>query len=250
VNNRRAAIGLTSVCDTTNFLQGRPITGGVHTAEYILLGLAAENWPPDLATDAVARYLKNRQRADGSWEIFVGRPPLEASYIQHTATALRALQVYGVRARDSEYRQAIERAAAWLAAAQPLDNEDHVFRILGLVWSGQRDRARQAARDLLRKQTSNGGWAQRTTLESDAYATGQALVALRESGLLKASDAAYKKGAQFLLNTQMEDGSWHVRSRSIAVLPYFESGFPHGHDQFISAAATNWASLALVPLVR
>ncbi len=233
-----------------NFLEGRPIAGDVDTAGYILLGLAAENWPSHLATDAVARYLKNRQRSDGAWEVFVGRPPLEASNIQCTATALRALQAYGLRARGSEYREAFERAANWLAKAQPLDNEDRAFRILGLVWSGKRERARQAAGDLLRQQRSDGGWAQRTTLGSGAYATGQALVALRESGILKASDGAYMKGARFLIDTQLEDGSWHVRSRSIAVLPYFESGFPHGHDQFISAAATNWASMALIPLAR
>jgi hypothetical protein len=29
------------------------------------------------------------------------------------------------------------------------------------------------------------------------------------------------------------------------VQPYFESGFPHGHDQWISHAGTAWAALAL-----
>ena len=57
---------------------------------------------------------------------------------------------------------------------------------------------------------------------------------------------AYRQGIQYLLNTQLEDGSWYVRSRSIPFQPYFESGFPHGHDQWISAAATNWAAMALV----
>ena len=52
------------------------------------------------------------------------------------------------------------------------------------------------------------------------------------------------------MNTQLEDGSWHVRSRCIPFQPYFESGFPHGHDQWISVAATNWASMALVPAAR
>jgi hypothetical protein len=27
--------------------------------------------------------------------------------------------------------------------------------------------------------------------------------------------------------------------------PYFESGFPYEHDQWISASATAWASMAL-----
>ena len=75
-------------------------------------------------------------------------------------------------------------------------------------------------------------------------------VALREAGILRPSDAAYKRGAQFLIQTQFEDGSWYVRSRSIPFRPYFESGFPFGRDQFISAAATNWAAMALVPLAH
>jgi ankyrin repeat protein/mono/diheme cytochrome c family protein len=233
-----------------NFLEGRAIAGGADTAGYILLGLAAENWPPDPATDAMARYLKNRQWADGAWTVFPGRPPIESSDIEVTATALRALKIYGPKARRAEYDSAVDRAADWLAKAHPFNNEDRVFQILGLVWSGKPDRARQAAGDLLGLQRSDGGWAQRATLASDAYATGQALVALRESGVLKISDAAYKSAAQFLIGTQLEDGSWYVRSRSIAFQPYFESGFPHGRDQFICAAATNWAAMALIPLAR
>jgi hypothetical protein len=76
------------------------------------------------------------------------------------------------------------------------------------------------------------------------------LVALKESGTVKAIDAAYKNGARFLMNTQMEDGSWFVRSRTIPFQPYFDAGFPYGPDQFVSAAATNWATMALVPLAK
>jgi hypothetical protein len=57
--------------------------------------------------------------------------------------------------------------------------------------------------------------------------------------------AAYRKAAQYLLRTQLEDGTWYVRSRAIAFQPYFETGFPHGTDQFISSAATAWAVIAL-----
>src|SRR5215813_1842677 len=46
-------------------------------------------------------------------------------------------------------------------------------------------------------------------------------------------------------STQLEDGSWYVRTRASPIQPYFESGFPHGRDQWISAAATNWATMAL-----
>lgn len=56
---------------------------------------------------------------------------------------------------------------------------------------------------------------------------------------------AYRRGVDYLVRTQYPDGSWYVRSRSMKFQPYFESGFPFGHDQWISAAATSWASMAL-----
>ena len=79
---------------------------------------------------------------------------------------------------------------------------------------------------------------------SDAYATGEALYALN-AGRIPISDPVYRKGIGYLLRTQAADGSWHVKSRSIWVQPYFESGFPYGHDQWISVAGTAWAVMAL-----
>jgi hypothetical protein len=82
-------------------------------------------------------------------------------------------------------------------------------------------------------------------MESGAYATGKSLVALQTAGL-SVSDAAYERGVRFLLNTQQEDGSWYVKSRAMAFQPYFDGGFPHGFDQWISTAGTNWATMALL----
>jgi hypothetical protein len=50
---------------------------------------------------------------------------------------------------------------------------------------------------------------------------------------------------RFLLKTQLEDGSWYMPTRAFAFQAYFETGFPHGTSQFISAAATSWAAIAL-----
>ena len=61
---------------------------------------------------------------------------------------------------------------------------------------------------------------------SDAYATGQALYALNATGKMPATDPVYQKGVKYLLRTQAPDGSWHVKTRSIWLQPYFESGFP------------------------
>jgi hypothetical protein len=54
----------------------------------------------------------------------------------------------------------------------------------------------------------------------------------------------------FLLRTQYDNGSWYVRSRAVKSQPYFQSGFPFDHDQWISAAGTAWASMAIAAAVE
>lgn len=227
-------------------LQNIGLPGDADGSGYILLGLAAENYPPDRATDATARYLASRQLADGSWRIAEHRPPLESSDIEVTAVAMRALQIYAPKAQRTQYDKAIQLAAAWLAKVHATTTEDRAFQLLGASWAKSgKEVIRQQVRTLLSEQRSDGGWAQLPTLASDAYATGQALVALMESGAILSADEAFKNGSQFLLRTQLQDGSWYVKSRAFPFQPYFESDFPHGHDQWISAAGTNWATIAL-----
>jgi hypothetical protein len=71
--------------------------------------------------------------------------------------------------------------------------------------------------------------------------------ALHETKNASPSDDRYRRGVEFLLRTQLDDGSWYVRSRAVKLQPYFQSGFPHDHDQWISTAATSFAVRALVP---
>jgi hypothetical protein len=230
-------------------LQGVGIPGEADTISYVLIGMAAENHPPDAATDALARFLESRQWSDGRWQSFSHRPPIEGNDIPVTATSLRALQVYGPKTQRAKYEMSVRRAADWLVNAQPQTTQDRAFQLLGLGWAGVKpntETIRQKVRGLVTEQRPDGGWAQLPSLASDAYATGQALVALREAGDVPLTDPAFKRGIEFLLKTQLEDGSWYVKSRSIPIQPYFESGFPHGHDQWISAAATNWAAMALI----
>jgi len=230
-------------------LQGIGIPGDSDTIGQILLGLAAAQYPQDPATDAMARFLKGQQRPDGRWDIFAHRPPVEASTFNSTAAALRAIQVYAPGPQRAEYDKAIRLAAAWLRNTEPRFTDDRVYRILGLRWSGApKEALRQAGNELAATQRPDGGWSQIPTLASDAYATGEALVALRESGF-SVNDPSYQRGVTFLLRSQCEDGSWHVSSRAMPVQPYFESDFPHGRDQFVSSAATNWAVMALLPAV-
>src|SRR5262249_32934461 len=143
------------------------------------------------------------------------------------------------------YEKSVQRAAAWLANAQPVNDEDRSWRLLGLAWAGKNENATQkATRELLAVQRTDGGWSDLPSLGSNAFSTGKALVALQTSGS-SVSDPAYQRGVQFLMNTQMADGSWYIKTRAAGLQPYFDNGFPHGLDQWISAAGTSWATMAL-----
>jgi ankyrin repeat protein len=232
-------------------LENLGIPGGIDTVSYILLGMAAENYPSDSITDVWARYVKNNQSPDGRWQCAALRPPLESSDFQVTAASIRSVRSYGPKSQRADYDKAVERAVRWLEKAQPASTEDHAFKILGLIWGGgTRAAIQETVRELLALQQPDGGWGQVVALASDAYATGQALVALRASSAPAVSHPAYRRGIRFLLDSQLEDGSWYVRTRALPIQPYFDSGFPHGRDQFISTAATNWAAMALTTVVR
>jgi ankyrin repeat protein len=232
-------------------LQGVGIAGDADTISYLLLGLGAEHYAPDDTTAAMARFLLRQQTPAGQWRIFAHRPPIESSDVEVTAVSMRALQTYAPPARRADYDAAVRRAADWLLRAQPKTTEDRAFQLLGLTWArADKSAIQRAGRALAAEQRADGGWAPLPSLGSDAYATGQSMVALAESGALTPASAAYTRGVQFLLETQLADGSWLVRTRAIPVQPHFESGFPHGRNQFISAAATGWATMALVAASR
>lgn len=230
------------------FLQSLNPGGGPNRLGENLLGLEAAGYAPDAITDAAVVDLAESQAADGSW--LAGeeqpRPPITEGVIGATARAIRAVQAYSIPARKREFMDRIARARAWLKQAKPVSTDDFAMRLMGLAWSeAPKADLRQSARDLLALQREDAGWRGNPYLKSDAYSTGEALTALAESGAVSLNDAAWRRGVDYLLSTQYPDGSWYVRSRSIKFQPYFESGFPFGHDQWISAAATAWAVQAL-----
>jgi ankyrin repeat protein len=213
---------------------------------YTALLLADQHVPPSQSTDVLVHYLAAKQRREGNWHGVGGtRAPIQDGDFSRTALSIRAFTVYATPSRAHEYKERATRAAAWLASHTPITTEDRVMQLLGLRWAKTDLRVLHARRQELQAlQRSDGGWAQTRYLSSDAYATGQVLYALRELGV-PATDAALQRGAAWLRRTQHEDGSWHVKSRAMKIQPYFESGFPHGDDQWISQAATAWATVGL-----
>lgn len=232
-------------------VQNIPIAGATDTIGYLLLGLAADRYAPDAATDAQAIWLKRHQAADGHWAVNTIRPPIESNDMTMTAVSLRALQAFAPPSGRREYLAAVDRARAWLTNAQAGATEERAFRLLGLSWAGApKDVVQRASRELLATQRADGGWAQLDTMPTDAYATGQALFALGESRAVEPGHRGYRKGLEYLLKTQIDDGSWLVETRAVPIQAYFESSFPYGVHQWISAAATGWATAALALAMR
>jgi hypothetical protein len=203
--------------------------------------------PRTQVTDAIVRYLMASQTAEGGWRIPESRrPPMNSGPIQTAALAIYAMKNYAPAAEKLNCEKAIARSVAWLEKATPVTNQDHAFRLLGLAWGGGSASAiREETRSLAALQRADGGWSQLPAMASDAYATGEALFALGSAGRMAVSDPVFRKGVDYLMSTQASDGSWQVKSRSIWLQPYLESGFPYERDQFISTAGTGWATLAL-----
>ena len=227
------------------FFQDVRFPGGATTAAYLFWGLDSDEHRRDRATDAMVHHLAGSQSTEGGWRVRADRPPIESSRVTPTALSIRALRSYVIPGRKAEFESRIGRAAKWLSEYPARTGEEKTMRLLGLVWAGANSETIQrAASTLAADQRKDGGWAQLSTLSSDAYATGQALYALRTAGHL--TRASLENGVRFLLGSQLADGSWYVRSRSYPVQPkYFDTGFPHGRDQWISAAATSWACIGL-----
>lgn len=218
--------------------------GGPDQMANALLQLQAANTPASLLTDSIVHYLAASQRKEGDWPIAsLVRAPLADGNFTFTAQALRLLRHYAAPGVKPEMEERVTRGARWLANTEPTSTEDRTMQILGLVWAGEKAPARRV-RQLVARQRADGGWAQSDHLASDAYATGQALWALHEAGMA-AADPVYRRGVMYLLRTQGLDGTWHVATRAVTFQPYFESGFPHGHDQWISQAGTTYAAIAL-----
>jgi len=176
---------------------------------------------------------------------------MNAGDFQAAALAVYALRQYGADHDKASTDEVIAKAVKWLEDNKPQTTQDRAFQLLGLAWgNGSPALIKTNARALTALQRADGGWNQLPDMPSDAYATGEALYALNAAAGIAVSSPVYQKGIDYLLRTQASDGSWHVETRSIWLQPYFESGFPYGRDQFISAAGSAWAVIALAPAAQ
>ena len=216
---------------------------------YRMVAAHAAGIPPNLGAAVYARLLISRQNRDGDWDGFHQRPPSSYSRFTMAALGLRAVQLYRHASQKAAADAAVARARRFLETREAKATEEQAYRLIGLKWAGA-DRAalQRFARELKAAQREDGGWGALPGRTSDAYATAQALVALREGGVGDI-DPGWRRGVEYLLKAQAPDGSWRLTSRlrppAPLSPPYFDAGYPEGHDQFISMTAASWAVMVL-----
>ena len=216
---------------------------------YRLVAAHAAGVAPNLGTAVYARLLISRQNRAGDWDGFHQRPPSSYSRVTMAALGLRAVQLYHHPSQKAAAEAAVARARRFLEQHASRATEERAYQLIGLKWAGA-DRAtlQRFARELKALQRPDGGWGMREGRESEVYSTAQALVALREGGVAEI-DAAWRRGVDYLVKTQGADGSWRMKSRlnppAPLSPPYFDAGYPEGHDQFISMTGASWAVMAL-----
>lgn len=241
--------------------EGQHIPGGAGTTAYGFWALSLDNRPADATTTAMVHYLLQIQGvkkltntkpeivqpSDGRWIASCQRPPIQGSQLGDTVLVLIGLEHYATPDQRSQLAAARANAEKFIAGAKLNNHQDRLWRLWGLYQlGGDAAPKHETLAAILKAQRPDGGWSQNDAdTSSDAYSTAQTLFMLCQTGFSK--DATVMQQARdYLLETQLDDGSWLVESRlEDKALRYFENGDPHGEHQFLSTAATCWATAAL-----
>jgi len=166
---------------------------------------------------AAAAKIARFQESDGSFQEGRIEPPIDQGRIKATASSLISMIEADQLERAPRFANEVDRALRWLKTAIPSTTQDLAYKIIGLAWRREESppsEVRQAADELMNRQKEDGGWGEDPELLSNAYATGLALFALRQSGV-SIQDPHLVKATLFLIKTQNSDGSWDlVNSRS------------------------------------
>ena len=210
-----------------------PENGDFGTVGDELIALDAAGVRPNLVTAVYARQGAKAQDPAGYWATLDTRPPSSYSYFTTTAIALRSLQEYAPDEMRGEVAERTARAKKWLLTASPRSTEDLSFRLMGLAWAGATIGERnRAVRELQAIQRPDGGWAQMPYMQSDAYSTGEALMALHEAGGIPVNDPRWEKASgsccprRRMMDRGMWQRGWYRPRRSVLRIskPVFRMG--------------------------
>lgn len=213
-------------------------------ASYTFWALDANQVPANPGLSGMAEYVRRQQQSTGNWSFILHRGPMQESF-----QTMTALQVLGMRRflEKDKGDETVKKARAWFVSAPTKTVEDRSSRLLGLRWTGSEPRVLQTeVAQLAKLQNADGGWSGKPGAPSDPLTTGLALYSLRVGGAAPLSHPAVRKATDYLLRHQDESGAWYVNKTVAPFNYYFDGGFPGGESQYVSFAATGWATLALM----
>ncbi|MEQ8786433.1 MAG: hypothetical protein RIC55_09040 [Pirellulaceae bacterium] len=184
-----------------------------------------------------AALVADQQQTDGRWQIdsppTIGSPATYGTALA-TASALRLL----IAADDAKFQEPITRAKGWLRKFEPKNTPDTAGVLLGLA--GDDDPAALAQRQncitrLRKAQSDSGGWGPYTVSRAEPFDTAIAVLALAQSAEFDGRQEMIARGKQFLIETQLDDGSWPETTR------------PSGDVSYAQRLSTSgWCTLALL----
>jgi hypothetical protein len=229
--------------------QGRGLNMGLPFLAVAARSLPSLSEGQKQSLQLIAEEIVNKQQADGSWEFFptLRRPPINESQTTDAAWIIMALEAETGPDASEAQRAALQKAISWLDAAKPADlHQDKALKVLLGARAGKpRETMQTTIDELLALQRADGGWSQTVPEpKSDAFATGQTLYVLSLAGYT-AERPEIKRAIDFLVATQLPNGSWPMLSRSSP------DGSPGSSKLLtpINCAATSWATLGLARLV-
>jgi len=151
---------------------------------------------------------------------YANAPVMHGSFMA-TANAIVAFRKGHQETGDARYATAATRALAWLATTTPETAQDRNFKVIAMASHGTPDQRRQVrglVDAIAAEQQRDGGWKEAPDLPgSNAYATGQALYAMKTAGV-SIHSLVFRRGVKYLLDTQVhstagpDDGAWPAES--------------------------------------
>lgn len=244
---------------------GEHLAGGAGTIAFGFWALSLDQRPVDQTTVSMVTYMLKIQGVtrssdrkpkappkleDGLWRASCRRAPMQASLIGDTVLELMGLEKYATPEQRPQVEKARAAAEKWLATAPMKEQQDRLWRLWGLHHlGGDAEQKKSTLTAIFAAQRNDGGWAETDDKKSDTYSTGQTLFTLLKTGTI-ADHPSIHRARDYLLKTQHADGSWLAESHvKFKAQPYFENGDPHGVNQFLSTAATAWATAGLAQLL-
>jgi len=214
--------------------------GGLDTMAQLLLAGAYGSSDLDFVASTRSRILE-LQEADGSWkpggQLRMKRSAPEAAQLTTMWAAFALLQSDASAEPISRARSFLKKSPAGKAL------EGLAVRLLLEKRLGEESAFQGTLTDLLSRQNADGGWASHPEGAGDAFATGQALYALRKTGASGAADSI-ERGRAFLIGSQTADGSWRVPPGALSGRAMNAERLKN-LDPIYRYWGTAWASIAL-----